>query len=307
QRRRAEVLRRDGARDREDLAPCDRVLEGMGDLLVAELLAVEIALHQRFVGLDHGVEELLAIFGDLVLQLGRDLARPAFAFALRARVGLHVQEVDDTGQLMLGADRQVNGHAARRELVAERLECPEEVGALAVEHVHDDDTREVVLIGALPGAVRLHLDAHDRAHDDERPFDDPQRGDHVALEARVAGGVDQVDLPVLPLDVAERRRQRHLAVVLVVVPVAGCVAGLDAFWLSPFYPSPLADFGYDVSDYTSVDPQFGSLDDFDELVAAAHERGLRILLDLILCHTSIGHPWFREHPDWYIWSPVDGP
>jgi len=83
--------------------------------------------------------------------------------------------------------------------------------------------------------------------------------------------------------------------------------GVDAFWLSPIYPSPLADFGYDVSDYTAVDPQLGSLEDFDELVAGARERGLRVLLDLIPCHTSIEHPWFREHPDWYIWSPVDGP
>ena len=83
--------------------------------------------------------------------------------------------------------------------------------------------------------------------------------------------------------------------------------GVDAFWLSPIYPSPLADFGYDVSDYTDVDPHLGTLADFDELVAAAHERGLRVLLDLIPCHTSIEHPWFREHPDWYIWSPVDGP
>ena len=83
--------------------------------------------------------------------------------------------------------------------------------------------------------------------------------------------------------------------------------GVDALWLSPIYPSPLADFGYDVSDYTGIDPQFGSLDDFDELVAAAHERGLRVLLDLVPCHTSIEHPWFREHPDRYIWSPVDGP
>jgi alpha-glucosidase len=83
--------------------------------------------------------------------------------------------------------------------------------------------------------------------------------------------------------------------------------GVDAFWLSPIYPSPLADFGYDVSDYTAVDPRLGTLDDFDALVEAAHERGLRVLLDLIPCHTSIEHPWFREHPDWYIWSPVDGP
>ncbi len=83
--------------------------------------------------------------------------------------------------------------------------------------------------------------------------------------------------------------------------------GVDAFWLSPIYPSPLADFGYDVSDYTAIDPVYGTLDDFDSLVAAAHERGLRVLLDLVACHTSIEHPWFREHPDRYIWSPVDGP
>jgi alpha-glucosidase len=83
--------------------------------------------------------------------------------------------------------------------------------------------------------------------------------------------------------------------------------GVDAFWLSPFYPSPLADFGYDIADYTSVDPQLGSLEDFDQLVGAAHERGLRVLLDLIPSHTSIEHPWFREHPDWYIRSPIEGP
>ena len=83
--------------------------------------------------------------------------------------------------------------------------------------------------------------------------------------------------------------------------------GVDAMWLSPIYPSPLADFGYDVSDYTDVDPVFGSLESFDALVAAAHERGIRVLLDLVACHTSIEHPWFREHPDWYIWADGDGP
>jgi alpha-glucosidase len=78
--------------------------------------------------------------------------------------------------------------------------------------------------------------------------------------------------------------------------------GVDALWLSPVYPSPLADFGYDVSDYEAIDPVFGSLADFDQLVDAAHERGLRVLMDVVPCHTSIEHRWFREHPDWYIWA-----
>jgi alpha-glucosidase len=83
--------------------------------------------------------------------------------------------------------------------------------------------------------------------------------------------------------------------------------GVDAVWISPFYPSPLADFGYDVSDYTDVDPMFGSMPDFDRLVSAAHERGLKVLLDLVACHTSIQHRWFRDHPEWYIWSEGDRP
>ncbi len=78
--------------------------------------------------------------------------------------------------------------------------------------------------------------------------------------------------------------------------------GVDALWLSPIYPSPMADFGYDVSDYTDVDPVFGDLAEFDRLAEAADERGLKLLMDLVPCHTSIEHPWFREHPDWYIWA-----
>jgi alpha-glucosidase len=77
--------------------------------------------------------------------------------------------------------------------------------------------------------------------------------------------------------------------------------GVEALWLSPVYPSPMHDMGYDVADYEGVDPVFGTLDDFDRLVQAARERGLRVLLDLVPCHTSIEHPWFGEHPDWYIW------
>jgi len=78
--------------------------------------------------------------------------------------------------------------------------------------------------------------------------------------------------------------------------------GVDALWMSPIYPSPNADFGYDVADYTGVDPVYGDLGEFDALTEAAHARGLRVLMDIVPCHTSIEHPWFREHPDWYIWA-----
>src|SRR3954468_5000770 len=70
--------------------------------------------------------------------------------------------------------------------------------------------------------------------------------------------------------------------------------GVDAIWLSPFYPSPMADFGYDVSDYCNVDPLFGDLATFDPLVAAAHERRIRVVGDWVPNHTSDRHPWFAE-------------
>jgi alpha-glucosidase len=85
--------------------------------------------------------------------------------------------------------------------------------------------------------------------------------------------------------------------------------GVDAIWLSPFYPSPMADFGYDVADYTGVDPLFGTLDDFDRLLAEGHARGLKVIVDWVPNHSSDRHPWFlasrssRDDPkrDWYIW------
>jgi alpha-glucosidase len=94
--------------------------------------------------------------------------------------------------------------------------------------------------------------------------------------------------------------------------------GVDALWLSPIFPSPMADFGYDISDYTDIDPLFGTLSDFDALLDAAHARGLKLLLDLVPNHTSDRHPWFSEgrsslnNPkrDWYIWrdpAPDGGP
>ena len=90
--------------------------------------------------------------------------------------------------------------------------------------------------------------------------------------------------------------------------------GVDAMWLSPIYPSPGLDLGYDVSDHEAVDPLFGSMADFESLVAAAHRRGIRVILDLVMNHTSDRHPWFEAsradrngaHADWYLWADPGG-
>lgn len=86
--------------------------------------------------------------------------------------------------------------------------------------------------------------------------------------------------------------------------------GVDAIWISPFFKSPMKDFGYDVSDYASVDPIFGKNEDFDILLKRAHELGLKIIIDMVLSHTSNEHPWFIEsrssrdnaRADWYVWA-----
>ena len=94
--------------------------------------------------------------------------------------------------------------------------------------------------------------------------------------------------------------------------------GVDAIWLSPIFTSPMVDFGYDIADYTAIDPLFGTMEDFDALVKAAHDGGLKVILDLVPNHTSDRHPWFvearrsRDDPrrDWYIWrdpAPDGGP
>jgi alpha-glucosidase len=96
------------------------------------------------------------------------------------------------------------------------------------------------------------------------------------------------------------------------------VAGVDAIWISPIFPSLMADFGYDVSDYCGIDPIFGTPADLDALIAAAHERGLKVILDYVPNHSSDQHPWFVESRssrhsakrDWYLWrdaNPNGGP
>ena len=86
--------------------------------------------------------------------------------------------------------------------------------------------------------------------------------------------------------------------------------GVDAVWLSPFFTSPMRDFGYDVADYCAVDPVFGTLDDFDALIGRAHDLGLKLIIDQVYSHSSDRHAWFQEsrssrtgpHADWYVWA-----
>ena len=86
--------------------------------------------------------------------------------------------------------------------------------------------------------------------------------------------------------------------------------GVDAIWIAPFFTSPMADFGYDIADYRDVDPLFGTLADFDHLLAKAHALGLKVMIDQVLSHTSIAHAWFKHsresrdnpHADWYVWA-----
>lgn len=86
--------------------------------------------------------------------------------------------------------------------------------------------------------------------------------------------------------------------------------GVDAIWISPFFTSPMLDFGYDVSDYTAVDSMFGTIADFDEMIAKAHDLGLRVMIDQVISHSSDQHDWFKEsrfskdndRADWYVWA-----
>src|SRR5579864_4054173 len=100
-----------------------------------------------------------------------------------------------------------------------------------------------------------------------------------------------------------------LAGVIEKLDYLGDVLGIDAIWLSPFYPSPMADLGYDVADFTNVDPLFGELATFEALVRGCHARDIGVVIDFVPNHTSDQHPWFKEsrssrhsaRRDWYVW------
>jgi len=90
--------------------------------------------------------------------------------------------------------------------------------------------------------------------------------------------------------------------------------GVDAIWLTPIYPSPQVDFGYDISDYVAIDPQYGTMADFDRLMAEANKRHIRVLMDMVMNHSSDKHKWFLQsrssktnpYRDWYVWHDGKG-
>jgi hypothetical protein len=194
----------------------------LDDLLVADLVALQVALHQLIGDLGDLLHQLLAVGlrARGLLRRDLDLGRVAAAGALVA-VGAHVDEVDHAAALLLAAHRDLGRHDVLPERGLERLERAVEVGPLTVEHVDEQHPRDVMLGGDLPQPARADLDAHHAVDHEDRRLADAQRAERVGDEARLAGRVEQVDLAPGPLEGAERRRDRHLAGLLVGLGVGG--------------------------------------------------------------------------------------
>ena len=193
----AQVLGRDAAGHREDVAAVGALLERVHDLLVRDLLALEVALHQRVGVLRHLVHQLLAVLlGQLRHVVGDRALLAVLAPGAGVLVGLHVDEVDQAAHLVLGADRDLGRHDVRAEGGLQRVERAEEVGPLAVEHVHVDQARHAELGGARPQPLRRDLDAHHGVDHEDGRLAHAQRAERVGDERGLAGRVDQVDLDV---------------------------------------------------------------------------------------------------------------
>ena len=174
--------------DGEDVPVVGAVLERGDDLLVGDLLALEVALHQRLGVLGDLVHELLAV---LLRELGeivgdRDLLAVVLAGAVVGE-GLHVDEVDQPADVVLGADRDLRRDDVRPEGGLQRLQRAEEVRPLAVEHVHVDQPGHAELLRALPQALRADLDADDRVDHEHGRLAHAQRAERVGDEGRLAG------------------------------------------------------------------------------------------------------------------------
>ncbi len=212
----AEVARRHAAGDREEPPRRHALLQRADDLVVVDLLAVEVALHQLVGVLRHLVHQLLAVLLGPVAQLVGDLhllgrARPGPL----VDEGLAVDQVDHAADLLLGADRDLGGDDVRAEGRLQRVEHAEEIGPLAVEHVDEDEAGQPAGVGPAPEPLGVDLDPHHAVDDDHGRVGDPQGGDRVGDEARLPGRVDQVDLPPGVLEAGKRGVDRHPALLLV--------------------------------------------------------------------------------------------
>ena len=205
------------AGDRVELGGGDGGGERRVELLRRDLFFHQVLLGEVVVGARDRVDELVAGDRGGVGEVRGDVAHRRLAVLVRVR--LHREQVDDADELVLLADGQLHGDDLGAEGLLEEAEGVVEVGALTVEHVADDDAAQSAGGRAVPEPLVLDLDAEHGVDDDERRLDDLKAGDGVGEEARVAGGVDEVEGETLAIDVRQTRRQAHLALLLVVVPV----------------------------------------------------------------------------------------
>ena len=213
----ADEVRRGAGGDGEQLGLGDGLGEGRLELGRGDLLLGEELLEELVVGLGDGLDELAARLVGGRREVGRDVALGGLLALVD--VSLHAEQIDDALEVVLAADGDLDGHDLRAEGLAQALDGEREVGALAVEHVAEEDAREAAFVGARPEPLGLDLDAEDAVDDHEGRLDDPQRGDGVGEEARVAGRVEEIEAESLALDVRKAGRQAELPALLVVVVV----------------------------------------------------------------------------------------
>ena len=204
----------------------DRVVERRGakrplqHLRRDRALVLEIGLHQLVVVVGDRVDQLVVVLLGLLDQLGRDLADvDLLAEVVRPGERAHLDEVDDAAEVLLAADRQVNGHRARAEAIDHRLHGGEEIGARAIHLVDEGDARNLVVVGLAPDGLRLGLDARDGVEDRDRAVEHAQASLDLHRKVHVPGRIDNVDAKLPPERRRRSRRDRDAALLLLLHPV----------------------------------------------------------------------------------------
>ncbi len=222
----AAVLERGAAEHRVDLAVDGELADGGLDLRHRQLLAAEVLLEQRVVGLRDGLEQLGPVLVRLVLQIRGDLLDVVLRTELDVSLGVaapreraHLHQVDDALEAALGADGQLDDQRLGAEAVDDRVDREVEVGAELVHLVDEADARHVVLVGLAPHRLGLGLDALLAVEHGDRAVEDAERTLHLDGEVDVPGGVDDVDLVLVPEARRRGGRDRDAALLLLGHPV----------------------------------------------------------------------------------------